>query len=154
MPRAAALLTALLSDPDLGPRIGFSRFGLMGRSLDGNTVLAMAGGWPSWRTPQARAVVALSPYCQPFPTGGGLSEVGAAVLYQGGTRDRAITPAVSRPSGCYDQTAAPASDVEYAGAGRFAWTDMASPAHGLIAAYATAHFDAALKGEPWPSEAL
>lgn len=45
-------------------------------------------------------------------------------MYQGGTADLGITPAIVKAGGCFDRTASPAYLVELAGAGHFAWTNL------------------------------
>jgi predicted dienelactone hydrolase len=46
--------------------IDWQRFGLIGHSLGGYTVLGLGGVWPSWKLDGVKAVLALSPYVQPF----------------------------------------------------------------------------------------
>src|SRR2546421_147846 len=75
-----------------------------GHSLGGYTVLGLAGGWPSWKLPEVKAVLALSPYCSPLAQKGRLSAIKVPVMYQGGTRDLGITPSVIKGRGAYDQT--------------------------------------------------
>ena len=43
-------------------RADWSRPGLVGHSLGGYTVLALAGAWPQWKMRGVKAVLALSPY--------------------------------------------------------------------------------------------
>ncbi len=40
--------------------------GAAGHSLGGYTVVGLGGGWPRWKDGRIRAVLALSPYVQPF----------------------------------------------------------------------------------------
>lgn len=119
---------------------------LVGHSLGGYTVLGLGGGWSSWEIPRVRAVVALSPYCQPYAVRDALKDIRVPVMYQGGTRDIGITPAVRRPGGCYDQAPGPAMFVELDGAGHFAWADAMQTHHTNIIYYVLAFLDAHVKG--------
>ena len=82
----------------------WSRLGLAGHSLGGYTVLALAGARPQWELAGVKAVLALSPYTQPFIVHGALSGLAAPVIYQGGTLDFSITPALDKAEGAYDQS--------------------------------------------------
>lgn len=126
--------------------IDFARVGIVGHSLGGYTGLAMAGAWPSWKDQRIRVVVALSPYAAPFLDENSLGKLGVPVMYQGGTADIGITPAVRRPNGAYDQTSSPAYYVEFKGAGHFAWTDLKKDLQPQISAYAASFLDLYLKG--------
>jgi predicted dienelactone hydrolase len=141
-----AILDAAISDPRFP--INPDQIGLVGHSLGGYTSLGLAGGWDSWRTPSIRAVVALSPVCNPFTSTTGLGGVGVPVQFQGGTRDAGVTPSVRRANGCYDQTPEPASYVEFKGAGHFAWTDGQSDHHDDITRYTIAWLDHYVRGRP------
>jgi dienelactone hydrolase len=144
-----AVLDALTRAPEFAGRIDWSRVGLMGHSLGGYTVLGLAGGWPSWRIPEVKAVVALSPFCAPFlQAGAGLGALSAPVEYQGGTIDAGMTPEVSRPGGCFDQTSAPAQFVEFRDANHLAWTDLVATDHVDMIFYARTFFDVWLRGAP------
>jgi dienelactone hydrolase len=143
-----AVIAALHRDPAFASKIDWTKLGLMGHSLGGYTVLGLAGGWPNWRIPDVKAVVALSPWCLPFLlAGGSLGRVSAPVEYQGGTGDFGITPSVSVAGGCYDQTRDPAEFVEFQDAGHLAWTDLVSTAHADMIFYARAFFDVWLRGK-------
>ena len=67
-------------------------------------------------------------------------------MYQGGTRDVAITPAVKRAGGCYAKTASPSIFVEFSGAGHFAWTHLLTAQHELIVHYSLAFLDRYARG--------
>ena len=96
----------------------------------------------SWRTPGARAVLALSPYTQPYLVHKTLGGLSAPVMYQGGTLDVGITPSLRRAGGVYDASPAPKYFVELEGAGHLTWTDLRSAAHGDInTTYAIAFLD-------------
>ena len=143
-----AVLDALHRDSAFAGKIDWSKLGLLGHSLGGYTVLGLAGGWPSWRIPGVKAVVALSPFCAPFlAAGNGLGGVTAPVEYQGGTLDIGITPVVSQRGGCYDATPAPALYVEFRGAGHLAWTDLVATDHASMIFYVRRFFDAWLRGQ-------
>jgi dienelactone hydrolase len=143
-----AVIAAIHQNPAFARKIDWTRLGLMGHSLGGYTVLGLAGGWPSWRVPGVKAVVALSPWCVPFVmAGGSLGSLSVPVEYQGGTDDFVLTPSVSLPGGCYDATRAPAVFVEFRDAGHLAWTDMVQTDHADMIFYARAFFDVWLRGK-------
>jgi predicted dienelactone hydrolase len=59
-----------------------TRVVLVGHSLGGYTALALAGGWPAWRSDGVAAVVALAPFAQPLiQSGGALGTISAPVLF-------------------------------------------------------------------------
>ena len=142
------LLDALKTDERWTARVDWDRLGLAGHSLGGYTVLALAGAWPSWRLEGVKAVLALSPYDQPFLARKTLGGLEAPVMYQGGTRDLGITPSVRKPGGGYDQSPAPKYFVEFERAGHLAWSDFPTESHAAIVAYARAFLDHYLKGAP------
>jgi predicted dienelactone hydrolase len=142
------LLKAIESDARFRTRADLSYLGLIGHSLGGYTVLGLAGGWPSWRLTSAKAVLALSPYSQPFIAHHALSGLSAPVMYQGGTRDFGITPAIQKTAGAYDQSPEPKYYVEFDKAGHFAWTDIGAIARKEIIAYSLAFMNHYVKGEP------
>jgi len=130
--------------------LDWRRVGLAGHSLGGYTVLALAGAWPSWKDARVKAVLALSPHSQPFLAQHTLKNIDVPVMYQGGTRDFGITPAVQKNSGAYDQTPPPKYFIDLQGAGHFAWTDLRDTFHTVIDAYSVAFFDTWLKRKPFP----
>jgi predicted dienelactone hydrolase len=140
------LLNTLQQDPRFSGRIDFSRIGLAGHSLGGYTVLGLAGAWPSWRVPGVKAVLALSPYSQPFNIRHTIADVRVPVMFQGGTLDFGITPAISKGAGSYEQANPPKYLVEFRGAGHFAWTDRNKRYTASIAAYSVAFFERYVKG--------
>jgi predicted dienelactone hydrolase len=129
--------------------IDFDHVGLMGHSLGGYTALALGGAWNSWRDPRFKAVLALSPYVAPFLAKGTLGDIGVPVMYQTGTRDIAIGPALTRGGG-YAATRAPKYLVVLKGAAHFAWTEISHSYRDVIALYAAAFFDRTLKGRQAP----
>jgi len=96
------LVAALKTTSAWRSRIDWQRFGLVGHSLGGYTVLGLGGAWPSWKLDGVKAVLALSPYVQLFLVRRTLAGLGAPVMYQGGTLDFGITPALHKAMGAYD----------------------------------------------------
>jgi predicted dienelactone hydrolase len=143
------LIAALKRDDSWRRLIDWSRLGLAGHSLGGYTVLGLAGAWPQWKLPGIKAVLALSPYIEPFLVERTLGDLAAPVMYQGGTLDLGITPALGRAGGGYESSPAPKYFVEFRRAGHLAWTDLGpAAAHAAIIAYSLAFFDHYLEGEP------
>ena len=142
------LVDALKGDERWRDRADWSRLGLAGHSLGGYTVLGLGGAWSSWKLAGVKAVLALSPYDQPFLAKKTLGGLAAPVMYQGGTRDLGITPSVRKPGGGYDQSPAPKYFVEFEGAGHIAWSDFPSEGHGAIVAYSLAFLDRYLRDKP------
>jgi predicted dienelactone hydrolase len=145
----ASLVAALKSSDAWQGRIDWSRVALAGHSLGGYTALALAGAWTDWRIEglEIKAVLALSPYVEPFNINGTLKAVKVPIMFQGGTKDTPITPSVKRAGGAYDQAGGRATYLELAGAGHFAWTDR-FPAHqDVIARSSLAFLDAELRGK-------
>jgi predicted dienelactone hydrolase len=142
-----AVLNAALSHSEFdGVRLDAGRVGVAGHSLGGYTVLGLAGGWPSWKDPRVKAVLALSPYSAPYLSQEQLGNLNIPVMYQGGTRDSGITPMVKRNGGACDQSVKPKYYIELDGAGHFAWTNLNRMYVSSIDAYSVAFFDAYLKG--------
>ena len=125
-----------------------SRLGLAGHSLGGYTVLGLAGAWPSWRLGGVKAVLALSPYSQPFVRRRSLSGLSAPVMYQGGELDFGITPMLRKSMGSYDSSPEPKYYVEFKKAAHFAWTDIGISAHEAIIAYSLAFMNHYVKADP------
>lgn len=152
----AVLDAALGAENFEGVPVDPQKVGIAGHSLGGYTALGMAGAWPSWKDSRIKAVLALSPYSNPYIFKGDLPHLGVPVMYQGGTRDRRVTPTVRRVGGAYDVSSAPKYYVEFDGAGHVAWTDMRQGQRDLIIRYSVAFFDRYLKGmtSPDPLEPL
>jgi predicted dienelactone hydrolase len=142
------LLDALRADEHWNPQADWKRLGLAGHSLGGYTVLGMGGAWRSWKLEGVKAVLALSPYDQPFIAKKTLGGLAAPVMYQGGTRDLGITPSVRKPGGGYDQSPTPKYFVEFEGAGHVAWSDFPSESHAAIIAYSLAFLDRYVRDKP------
>ncbi len=135
-----------LAGPVLGVRTDPRRIGIAGHSLGGYAGMALAGAWPSWRDPRVGAVLALSPYAEPFLNpGGGLETLAVPVMLQGGTLDSDVTPVNIRPGSVYDRIGGPKYYVEFAGTAHIGWTDRVDQNHDAIARYSIAFFDCALK---------
>jgi len=143
------LLTALHKDKQWNERIDWSKLALCGHSLGGYTVLGLAGAWTSWRIPDVKAVLALSPYCDPFIAHGTLGGIKIPVMYQGGTRDFGITPSVKRGNGAFAKTGTPSYFVEFDKMGHLGWTGLNQNANQkeLIDFYSIAFLDKYVKGD-------
>jgi pimeloyl-ACP methyl ester carboxylesterase len=109
-------------------------------------VLGLGGAWPGWKLDGVKALLALSPYVQPFPVRRTLAGLDAPVMYQGGTLDFGITPALQKSMGAYDLSPRPKYYVELKGAGHFAWTDLRHTFHDPIVAYSLAFLDRYVRG--------
>jgi predicted dienelactone hydrolase len=144
-----ALLAFALSQPPFKDAIDPGRIALMGHSLGGYAALALAGAWDSWRDPRFQCVLALSPYMTPFVVQDRMGAIAVPVMFQTGTRDIGIGPALLRRGG-YDRTAARKYLVELKGAGHFAWTELNPVFQKTIADYAIAFFDRELRGNAAP----
>lgn len=142
-----SLIEALKADQKWSAQIDWSRLALAGHSLGGYTVLGLAGAWPSWKLPNVKAVLALSPYCAPYVHNKSL-KLDVPVMYQTGTRDIGIRTFVRRPGGAYDQSAAPAYFVEFDQAGHFAWTDLTGSYHASIVYYSLGFLNLHLNADP------
>jgi pimeloyl-ACP methyl ester carboxylesterase len=143
------LIDAIRTDPRYRTRADLSRLALAGHSLGGYTVLGLGGAWPSWKLDGVKAVLALSPYTQPFSAQKTLGGLSAPVMYQGGTWDLGVTPTVHKAMGSYEQSSAPKYYVEFDKIGHFAWTDAGlATARGGIVAYSLAFLNHYVKGDP------
>lgn len=156
-----AVIALVAADRQLARIADTDRVGAIGHSLGGYAALALAGGWPSWRTPQVRAVLALSPYALPFLVHGRLARLQVPVMYQGAALDFGLTTSLEGPQGAYAATAPPKYFVKLAGGTHFEWTNLlcngtvdvasclqARPNAALIDRYGIAFLDRHLKGRP------
>lgn len=159
-----AAIARIASDPELAPVTDVTRIGAVGHSLGGYTAVAMAGGWPSWKTPEIKAVVGLSPHVAPFLAHGTLGAVDVPVMYQGAPADWGITPFLEGPNGAYALSAAPKYYVKLPSGTHFEWTNLicvnqgsvvdclkAKPNAYLIDRYGIEFLDRHLKGKPAPA---
>jgi pimeloyl-ACP methyl ester carboxylesterase len=143
------LIDAIRADERFRARVDWSRLGLAGHSLGGYTVLGLCGAWPGWKIPGVKAVLALSPYSQPFILHKTLADLSVPVMYQGGTWDYGATPRMNKTMLSYEQSPAPKYYVEFKKAGHFAWTNMGRTSfRGEIIAYSLAFMNHYVKGEP------
>lgn len=118
------MLTALKSDERWKESIDWSKVGLIGHSLGGYTVLGLAGAWPSWKLPDIKAVVALSPYVKPYLEQHTLENLNVPVMYQTGTADLAIKRYIVGPQGSFQKSSPPAELVVVTGANHFSWSNI------------------------------
>ena len=143
---------ALHSNPAYASRLDFARVGYVGHSLGGYTVVGLAGGWSAWgKAPGVRAVLALSPYIEPFLSHGTLSGVSVPIMFQGGTADDGVTPYVARRGGGFDQAPSPKYLVVFRGATHGAWGDRRNRSHDDIIAYSVAFLDRYVRELPTDS---
>lgn len=138
-----AVAKALVDSVSLRARLDPARIALAGHSLGGYTALGLAGGWQDerWRIAGVRAVLALSPYSDPYLAAGTLRLIRVPVMYQTGTLDFGINPSLKRSQGVFDNTPAPKYYVEFDGARHSAWTDRGDTYHAAIVRYALAFLD-------------
>lgn len=133
---------ALQSTTAFATRLDLSRVGYIGHSLGGYTVVGLAGGWRAWGTaPGVRAVLALSPYIEPYLEHGTMSGLSVPIMFQGGTADGGVTPYVTRRGGAYDASPAPKYLVVFRGATHGAWGDRRNRSHDGIIVYSVAFLD-------------
>ncbi len=159
-----AVIRLVADDPQLGRIANTQRIGAVGHSLGGYTALGMAGGWPTWKTPEVKAVLAMSPYVAPFIAQRTLAKLDVPVMYQGAQYDWGITPSLEGPQGAYALTAAPKYFVKLKGGLHFEWTNLvcigqasaveclkAKPNAYLIDLYGIDFLDRYLKNKPSPA---
>lgn len=156
-----AVIKVVAGDPALARIADATRVGAVGHSLGGYAAVGMAGGWPAWKTPEVKAVLALSPYVLPFMAQGTLSRLQVPVMYQGAVLDLGITTSLEGAQGAYAQTPPPRFYARLNGGTHFEWTNwqctgtanvaaclQARPNARLITRYGAAFFDHHLKGKP------
>lgn len=142
------VVTALRHDPRFRDRADPERLALVGHSLGGYTVLGLGGAWPSWRLPEVKAILALSPYSLPFYRSDGLSRLKAPVMYQTGSWDAVFALPLQSWGDGYGQSPRPKYLVEIDGAAHLAWTDLGTAGREAIVGHAIAFFDHHVKGAP------
>jgi predicted dienelactone hydrolase len=157
------VLNEMLRDPAFGPRINKDAIGAVGHSLGGYTIAGLAGAWPSWKDTRIRAALLMSPYIDPYLENGSLAQMKIPVMYQGGTRDRGVTPKLEKAGGAYDATNPPKFFVDFNDAGHLGWTIATCMREGTtegcnqsaqlarqINEYGIAFLNRYLKGRPEP----
>jgi len=156
------LIDALLADPVFAARIDPNAIGAAGHSLGGYTVLGLGGAWSSWKDPRVKAVLALSPYIQPFTAHQTLPAMQVPVMYQGAQFDVGETPWLQGPNGAYAQSNPPKYFAELRAASHFIWSNVACsrtssvqeclalPNPSLIDAYGIGFLDTYLKSRSSP----
>ena len=143
------LIEAARADARFRARVDWSRLGLAGHSLGGYTVLGLCGAWPAWKLPGVKAVLALSPYSQPFIKHKTLAGLSVPVMYQGGTWDYGATPRTDKSGLSYKQSPEPKYYVDFKKAGHFSWTNIGRTSlYGEIIAYSLAFMNHYVKGAP------
>ena len=156
------VMRLVAQDPALAPIVDAANVGAIGHSLGGYTVIGMAGGWRSWKTPEIKAVVVLWPFVEPFLERGTLAQLGVPVMYQTARLEwDAHRRDVEREA--YRMTSPPRYFVELKGAAQldFEWTNLACLGRADVAAclesrpnpaaidrYVIAFLDRYLKGRP------
>jgi dienelactone hydrolase len=117
-----ALRSGLLTHPTLATSFDPARLAVVGHSLGGYTVLALAGARTSWKMTGIAGAVAFAPHTDPFLTGGTPEGISVPVLLEVGEQDRVT----ERLNGVYSKMPSPACQVIYKGARHFAWVDPES----------------------------
>ena len=141
------VIAALENDERFADRVDLSRLALAGHSLGGYTVLGLAGAWRSWHLPHVKAVLALSPYSQPFLVQDTLGGLTVPVMYQGGTLDFGVLPELRKNSAAFDLSPEPKYFVNFYGATHFVWTNLGLGHRNEIVAYSLAFMDHYVRGE-------
>lgn len=141
-----ALTNYALSHAPYKDAVDQSRIALMGHSLGGYTVLALAGAWESWRDPRFKCVLALAPFDAPFLFRRTLGAIKVPVMYQTGTDDRLVPSRAVVEA--YNSSNAPKYFVALDGASHFAFTELDKDYQQTIAAYSIAFFNQELDHHP------
>ena len=132
------------TDPELARIADTRRVGAVGHSMGGYAVLGMAGAWPTWRTPEVKAVIAFSPYAAPFIVHGTLPKLAVPVMYQGAQFDWGMTPNIEGPKGAYAQSPAPKYYARLRNGTHVEWTNLGCLGQPTISACVNAKPNAAL----------
>jgi predicted dienelactone hydrolase len=119
------VITWMLQSSDLKDAIAADRIGAAGHSLGGYDVLALAGGWNSWKDDRIRTALLFSPYAAPFIAKNRLTAIRVPVMYQGAQGDWLITSSLRGDRGAFGLSNAPKYYVELLGGNHFEWTNLA-----------------------------
>lgn len=126
----------------------FDQVGCMGHSMGGYTCMGLAGAWDSWKRDEIISIALLSPWHKPYLVQDRISNMtNVSTLYQGGSKDRPISPDLIEPNGGFDQTL-PAKYLQiFKRAKHSSWTDraLAKRFHDQMSYYIVSFFDVALK---------
>ena len=114
-----ALRKGLLAHPTLASSIDPKRIALVGHSLGGYTVLALAGARPGWKMDGITGVIALAPYTELFRDNGTPGSIIVPVLFEVGDKDQIAGDS----NDFYSKVPSPACQVTYTNADHFAWVD-------------------------------
>ena len=114
-----ALKKGLLDHPTLASSIDPTRIALVGHSLGGYTVLALAGARPDSKMNGITGVIALGPYTELFRVSGTPESIFAPVLFEVGDEDHIAGDSKE----FYSKVPSPACQVTLTGADHFAWVD-------------------------------
>ncbi len=129
------VMRVVAQDSALARIVDASNVGAVGHSLGAYTVIGMAGGWASWKTPELKAVIALSPFVEPFVAHGALPRLGVPVMYQttGLQWDQRRRKVESE---AYQLTSSPKYLVELKGVAQldFEWTNLLCLGEASVAA--------------------
>jgi dienelactone hydrolase len=134
-----ALRDSLVADPVLGPLINPAQLALLGHSLGGYTVLAMAGARPGIPLAGLRAVVVVGPYLLPYASSGTPESIKVPVLVEAGAKD----PASGNLAEFLPRLGGPACAQVFPHAMHFAWVDsrdLAQPEYQTATATAAVTF--------------
>jgi hypothetical protein len=104
-----------------------------------------------------------SPYAEPYLVNSDIGKIHVPLMYQGGTTDLMVTPAVKRPGGAYDSSNPPKYFLEIQKAGHMAWSNTVCKGYSTVSvclasddmarvidAYGIAFFDRYLKSRQRP----
>ncbi len=140
-------VSSMLDDRMYKNYVDMDRVGLIGYGLGGYTALGLAGGWKEWQDKRFKAVLALSPYAEPYIVNRGLGRVSVPVMYMGGTRDVPAAPTFGNAKGAaYKHSYTKKYFIELDGADHFAWSEREKDYQPVINTLALEFFDKYLKG--------
>lgn len=137
------VISSLTKDGTFGKQV--SKIGVAGHSLGGYTVVGLAGGWSSWKDSRIDAVLAVSPYVQPFTLNKTLGGIKTPIMYQGADFDLGITPTLEGSDGAYAQSNSPKYFIKLKGGNHFVWTNLECTANKYLTVSACVKSDATAK---------